>query len=140
MRGAINPITLDVLRHLQVHGPQTAKQIKAAFKSLPASTLNNLLHLGHVARNNETTETRLVITAKGMNKLAGRANANGKTTLQRLEAARSANDYQGTELKQNPGIRNDRFAAFALPSRIGSKLHWPDGRVTPFDQHPGLNA
>ncbi|PKO63806.1 MAG: hypothetical protein CVU23_09545 [Betaproteobacteria bacterium HGW-Betaproteobacteria-17] len=59
--------------------------------------------------------------------------------MQRLEAARSANDYQGTELKQNPGIRNDRFAAFALPSRIGSKLHWPDGRVTSIDQNPGLN-
>lgn len=138
--GATSTINMDVLRHLQVHGPQTPKQIKAAFKDLPASTLNNLLYLGHAARNNDTTETRLVITSKGLHKLAGRAVLRDKTRLQRLEAARNANDYQGQELQRNPGIQNDRFAAFALPSRIGSKLHWPDGRVTPIDQHPGLLA
>ncbi|MFN3494536.1 MAG: hypothetical protein ACK40L_08525 [Hydrogenophaga sp.] len=138
--GATSTITMDVLRHLQVHGPQTSKQLKAVFKSLPAGTLNNQLHLGNIARNNDTTETRLVITSRGLNKLAGRSVGNAKTNLQRLEAARRANDYQGKELQRNPGIENGRFTAFALPSRIGSKLHWPDGRVTPVDQHPGLLA
>ena len=37
--------------------------------------------------------------------------------------------YQGTELQPTPGIGPERFAAYALPSRIGDWLHYPDGRV-----------
>lgn len=52
----------------------------------------------------------------------------------------SADHYTCPELQQNPGIAANRFAAFALPSRVGSRLHWPDGRVTPVNEHPGLPA
>jgi hypothetical protein len=37
--------------------------------------------------------------------------------------------YTGTELHRNTGLPESRFAAFALPSRIGNRLHYPGGRV-----------
>ena len=39
--------------------------------------------------------------------------------------------YECPELGRNPGLTDDRFTAFELPSRRGNKLYYPDGRVTP---------
>ena len=46
-------------------------------------------------------------------------------------------EYQGAELRQNPGIVPGRMHAYSLPSRIGDRLHYPDGRVEPF---PGTES
>lgn len=48
-----------------------------------------------------------------------------------------AGTYDGAELKPLPGLTADRFAAFALPSRIGNSLHYPDGRVEKFPSFLG---
>ncbi|MFD2297729.1 hypothetical protein QRO11_15525 [Paracidovorax citrulli] len=42
--------------------------------------------------------------------------------------------YLGTELQRSPGIPADRYQAFELPSRMGDRLHYPDGRVEPFPE------
>lgn len=44
--------------------------------------------------------------------------------------------YRCPELHQNPGIGAERFAAFALPSRVGNRLHWPGGKVTDLQGQP----
>lgn len=58
----------------------------------------------------------------------------------RLQANSTSGLYQGQELHRNPGIGAERFTAFALPSRVGTRLFWPDGRVTHISEHPGLPA
>jgi hypothetical protein len=44
----------------------------------------------------------------------------------------SRDNYQGDELKHNPGIPASRMHAFTLPSRVGARLHYPGGTVKPF--------
>jgi hypothetical protein len=66
--------------------------------------------------------------------------ANQRARTRGIHNASASGDYLGEQLQRNPGIRPERFVAFTLPSRVGNRLHWPDGRVTPFDQHPGLPA
>ncbi|MCB4365432.1 hypothetical protein KIH07_16940 [Hydrogenophaga taeniospiralis] len=55
-------------------------------------------------------------------------------------ATRPTGTYAGTELQRNPGIGPERYAAFDLPSRMGNRLHYPDGRVTSLEHHLGQPA
>lgn len=51
-----------------------------------------------------------------------------------------SSDYTCPELRRNQGMPADRFAAFDLPSRVGSRLHWPDGRITNVNDRAGQPA
>ena len=48
--------------------------------------------------------------------------------------AADSNAYTCPELQRNPGVPAGRFAAYALPSRVGKRLHYPDGRVVEITQ------
>lgn len=37
--------------------------------------------------------------------------------------------YDGAELRTTPGLTPDSLHAYRLPSRVGNRLHYPDGRV-----------
>lgn len=129
MRGRPSPITMDVLRHLHVHGTCTRAAIVAAVGDLPQSTLSNLRYLGHVSVDHATREARYAITPRGRAKLRGDPMRRTSTDAQRLEAARRAASYLGEEVRQ-PSGRPGSMDAYALPSRVGNRLHWPDGRIT----------
>ncbi len=47
-----------------------------------------------------------------------------------ITTANDGGPYMGEELRPAPGIPAGRFAAYALPSRIGDRLHYPGGKVT----------
>jgi len=42
--------------------------------------------------------------------------------------------YLGAELQRYPGFPSGRYRALELPSRMGDRLHYPDGRVEPFPE------
>lgn len=129
MKGVPSAITTDVLRHLYLHGARTRGEIARAVGDLPASTLSNLRYLGHVDTDRSTNEVRYALTSRGLDKLAGRSIRRSRNDADRLEAARVAKSYSGRELS-TPSNRPGAMDAYRLPSRVGSRLHWPDGRVT----------
>jgi hypothetical protein len=79
---------------------------------------------------------------------------NGKPALYRLakQSLRHVNTHMGRgpsdhpsgytcpELQRNPGLQDDRFEAFKLPSRINDRLHWPDGVVTAVGERREVTA
>lgn len=44
-------------------------------------------------------------------------------------ATHNPDTYEGEELQRPAGVGPARLRAFALPSRMGGKLYYPDGRV-----------
>lgn len=129
---AIAEITLAVLRHLSMHGLCTKEEIVSSTGTLPASTLGNLLHLGHVRTDRTQDKVRYAITPRGLARLQGLPLPRPQSPAQRARYAASGAPLPAASLR--PGSLD----AFALPSRMGDRLHWPDGSVTGLDHSPYL--
>ena len=101
------------------------------------------LSLPDLARRTHLSESMVRPTLVLMVRAGTVTTSSGKVPLYSLpRSARTssrdpypAENYDGAELRRNPGIQPERFAAFDLPSRVNDRLHWPDGRVTPVT-HP----
>lgn len=50
--------------------------------------------------------------------------------------ASSRGRYDGADLRPTAGVPSGRMAAFHLPSRVGDRLRFPDGRVTDLQGNP----
>lgn len=124
-------ITLAVLRHLSVHGLSSKDEIQQAMVKLPASTVSNLLHLGHIRSDRTMDKTvRYAITPRGLAKLQGQA-------LPRKDSPANKAKQAGTGAPlPAASLRPRSLDAYTLPSRVGNRLHWPDGRVTGLDHQP----
>lgn len=134
---------LDCLRRADTS--LTLREI-SAHTALPLNilrpSLTTLVQAGNViGTTGKPSRYRLAEQATGA--IARRARENLNRRAAGHAGARDrlgADDFSCPELQRNPGIGAERFVAFQLPSRIGQRLHWPDGRVTPFEDHPGLPA
>jgi len=71
----------------------------------------------------------VLVAAAARAQAHSKAQAAGPRTAQPIRTNKMAGTYDPVELRPNPGITPDRFVAFCLPSRIGNRLHFPDGRV-----------
>ncbi|WP_382155348.1 hypothetical protein [Hydrogenophaga sp. ANAO-22] len=128
---ATAPITMQVLQHLYTRGASTRAQIVTELGPVPYSTLSNLRVLGNITIDKSASAATYSITPRGQKKLLGLRGAPHlrQEQVRRTELMRQAASYHGTETTQ-PSNRPGSMDAFALPSRIGDRLFWPDGRVT----------
>lgn len=154
--------TLDVLRHIAVHGSRTRAEVVKAFEQVPTAgkAVDNLAFLGYLAPDGMTTPKTYILTKKARDKLAQpvqvattrrrtrsgaglpiepppvirrRAAPDGPAAAPRQRVI-SAAHYQAQEF--SPSLRPGAMHAYSLPSRMGNRLHWRDGHVTDLDGNP----
>jgi hypothetical protein len=130
------PQALPMLSNAEVETAITTVLARSIVRlSLPDISRRTML-AEHIVRPTLTTMVQ-------QSKVEG---TSGKPAMYRLvqQSARQLNTHMGRgpadypsgytcpELARNPGIEDERFAAFALPSRVNDRLYYPDGRVEPF--------
>lgn len=146
----ISPRGRERLRKAEGESPASRRQATAVSnREIEEAVLDVLrrstvrLTLPDLARRTHLSESMVRPTLVLMVQAGTVDTSSGKVPLYSLpRASRTpgrdpypAENYDGAELRRNPGIQPERFAAFGLPSRVNDRLHWPDGRVTPVT-HP----
>ena len=112
---------------------QPATQSKHLQRGRPAPLRSNGLHDIVMANTSATGKVLLSPVPSQAELLARRKSERlelaSSTTPIRNSTVTAAKPYTCPELGRNPGIADSRFEAFAKPSRVGKRLHYPDGRV-----------
>lgn len=144
--------SMDVLRHVAVHGQRTRAEIVKAFPLNPGAgkTLENLSALGYVTSDGMSTPKAYILTKKARDKLskadapaAPRTQLRSATptpastpTRQDVPIRRSSAPGHYTARECAASNRPGAMDAFTLPSRVGSRLHYRGGRTTDIDGNP----
>lgn len=122
----------SILKHLKV------ENVKCTEAALADRHIPEMLAAGLV----ELDDGRVAITVDGLAVLRGLNSQPAKvvppkpTNLVQPRTFTYSDTYDGAELRRNPGIPPERFAAFDLPSVFLGQRIWPDGRTEKLDD-PG---
>jgi hypothetical protein len=109
-------------------GDVTVKQVAEAVggkleivrEELRALSVRGLISMAKGAGNRYTVSTRRAAEPRKSEDFA---------KARSFVNASSVGTYDGADLRQIPGLPESRQAWFSMPSRIGNRLHYPDGRV-----------
>lgn len=112
---------------------QPAAKSKHLQRGRPAPLRANGLH-DIVMANTSATGKVLLSPVPSQSELLARRKSErlelaSSTMPIRNSTVKADKPYTCPELGRNPGIADSRFEAFAKPSRVGKRLHYPDGRV-----------
>ncbi len=121
--------SIAMLRHVLVHGPCSHKELLKAVGN--RSTAGNLVNCGYFTPDRTQKEVRMALTNKARIYLANPLLPRAVHPARRDKAQQAIKAPTYQEAAILPGsLRAGAMVAFTLPSRIGDRLFYRDGRVT----------
>ena len=135
---AMSAHAMRVLETIQSAGPIPLRDIDARCGDAPGETLRgttiSLMRTGHLgaAMSSGNKVREYFLTAKGRSALRREPDLSGPLRVAGPREAAFSGCYVGSELLPYTG-RPGANQALALPSRMGSRLHYRDGTVVTTD-------
>lgn len=117
-----NSMVSRVERHLREQGNATRRQLLDALNGSLSTVSSALEYLVHYGRAH-------VCGTQGRAQLYGYGPAALSSTMPTLRRLGGSGTYDGAELRRNPGIPDERFRAFELPSMVNGE-RVPAKRIT----------